>query len=98
MTKIAIISDVHANIEAIKLVLSDIEKRGIDKIVCLGDLVTKYYYPSESVDMIKSNCDIVIKGNCDNHVATNENYKWARNKLGISRIEYLNSLPEKKQC
>lgn len=97
MTKIAIISDVHANSDALKLVLSDIEKRGVDKIVCLGDIVTKYYYPKDSVDMIRENSDIVVKGNCDDHVATNENYRWARGQLGMDRIEYLNNLPVKQQ-
>ena len=52
MTKIAIISDIHANIDALNLVLKDIEKRGVDKIICLGDLVTKYFYPAEVVDAI----------------------------------------------
>lgn len=97
MTKIAIISDLHANIDALNLVLNDIEKRNVDKIICLGDLVTKYFYPAEVVDAVKSNADIVLKGNCDNLVVTNEKYKFARTKLGLDRIEYLNSLPIKEQ-
>ena len=97
MTKIAVISDIHANADALKLVLADIEKRGVNKIVCLGDIVTKYYYPKDTVDMIRENSDIVVKGNCDDHVATNENYRWARGQLGINRIEYLDNLPKKEQ-
>lgn len=97
MTKIAVISDIHANIDALKLVLEDIEKKGVDKIVCLGDIVTKYYYPKEAVDMVRQNSEFVIKGNCDNHVATNENYRWARGKLGMDRIEYLDNLPTSMQ-
>jgi len=97
MARIAIISDVHANIEALNLILKDIEKRNVDKIVCLGDLVTKYFYPKEVVDAIRSNCDIVIKGNCDNLVATDSRYKYARGQLGIDRIEYLDNLPRKEQ-
>lgn len=97
MSKIAIISDVHANIDALNLVLKDIEKRNVDKIICLGDLVTKYFYPAQVVDAIKENCDIVTKGNCDNLVATDERYKFARGKLGLERIEYLDNLPKKEQ-
>ncbi len=97
MTKIAIISDLHANIDALNLVLNDIEKRNVDKIICLGDLVTKYFYPAEVVDAIKSNATLVLKGNCDNLVANNEKYKFAREQLGLNRIEYLNSLPIKEQ-
>lgn len=97
MSKIAIISDVHSNIDALNLVLKDIEKRNVDRIICLGDIVTKYFYPAETVDAIKENCDIVIKGNCDDFVVKNENYKFARNKLGLDRIEFLDSLPTHEQ-
>lgn len=97
MSKIAVISDIHSNKHTLDLVLKDIEKRQVDKIYCLGDLVTKYFYPAEVVDSIKANCDIVIKGNCDDLVATNEKYKFARSKLGLDRIEYLDNLPTKEQ-
>ena len=97
MTKIAIISDLHANIEALNLVLKDIEKRNVDKIICLGDLVTKYFYPAEVVDAVRQNADIVLKGNCDDLVATNEKYIFARERLDFDRIEYLDSLPTREQ-
>ncbi|MBN2710867.1 MAG: metallophosphoesterase, partial [Planctomycetes bacterium] len=35
----AIISDIHANFEAFKAVLAEIEYKGIGKIICLGDIV-----------------------------------------------------------
>lgn len=97
MTKIAVISDIHANIKGLELALKDMEKRGIDKIICLGDLVTKYFYPDKVVDAIKENCDLVIKGNCDNLVSTDARYKYARSKLGTINIEYLLELPIKDQ-
>jgi predicted phosphodiesterase len=37
--KTAFISDIHANIEALQAVLADIEPRGVDRIMCLGDVV-----------------------------------------------------------
>lgn len=37
--KIAIISDVHGNLEALKATLEDIKKRNIEKIYCLGDTI-----------------------------------------------------------
>lgn len=43
MEKIAIISDVHGNITALNAVLSDIKKRHIEKIFCLGGLCYKMY-------------------------------------------------------
>ena len=38
MEKVAVISDIHGNLEALKAVLSDIEARKITKIICLGDV------------------------------------------------------------
>ena len=93
MTKIAIISDIHSNKEALYAVLSDMEKRGVDKIVCLGDIVTKYVYPREVVEALKSSCEIIVRGNCDQNVVENENYRYARNKLGLENIEFLAQLP-----
>lgn len=39
--KIAIISDIHGNLEALKSTLKDIEKRKVDQIICLGDIIAK---------------------------------------------------------
>ena len=43
--KIAIISVVHGNLEALKATISDIEKRNVDKIICLGDTIAKGVHP-----------------------------------------------------
>lgn len=93
MSRIAIISDVHANIHALDLALKQIEEDTVDEIICLGDLVTKYFYPAEVVDLIKDYCSVVLKGNCDEWVSSDERYVFAREKLGLSRIEYLHTLP-----
>lgn len=103
MEKIALISDIHSNIVALKAVLEDIESRRITRIFCLGDIVLKSSSPCETLDLIRSKCEVVIKGNCDNY-AVNPNYnnptenhlyhrKWYNNILGKERIEYLRNLP-----
>ena len=65
--KIAIISDIHGNLEALKSTLQDIEKRNIDKIICLGDIIAKGIHPKECIKLIKEKCDIVIQGNTDEY-------------------------------
>lgn len=65
--KIAIISDIHANLQALQATLKDIEKRKVDKIICLGDIISKGVHQRECIDIIKEKCDIVIRGNCDRH-------------------------------
>lgn len=100
MPRIAIISDIHANNQALSQVLKDIEKRNVDEIICLGDLVAKYYYPAEVVDAIRRNCKMVIQGNCDELYASNiENsiFEFTRNKLGTDRLEYLRHIPKNAQ-
>ncbi|MHA1992922.1 MAG: metallophosphoesterase family protein [Candidatus Hodarchaeales archaeon] len=67
--KIAIISDIHGNLEALKSVFKSIRHQGkLDHIVCLGDIVGYYAKPIECIDIIKNRCDIIIKGNHDSVV------------------------------
>ena len=52
MDKVAIISDVHGNITALKAVINDIEARNISKIFCLGDSVLKSCNSDKVIDLI----------------------------------------------
>ncbi len=63
--KIAIISDIHGNLEALRSTLRDIEKRNVDKIICIGDTIAKGVHPSECIKLVRENCEIVLQGNCD---------------------------------
>lgn len=65
--KIAIISDIHGNLEALKTTLKDMEKRKIDKIICLGDTIAKGVHPKKCLELVKNSCEIVLQGNCDVH-------------------------------
>ena len=47
MNRIAIISDIHGNREALKTTLEDIKKRKCDKIICLGDIIAKGKFSNE---------------------------------------------------
>ena len=96
MDKIAIISDIHGNKTALETVLNDIKARDISKIYCLGDLVLKGPNPDVVIDMVKENCEVVLKGNCDDIVSVDlskvRKY-WRRQKIGEERAEYLKNLP-----
>ena len=61
----AIISDVHANQEALEAVLTEINTLGIDEIWCLGDLVGYGPNPKECVDLIRRHTSLCIMGNHD---------------------------------
>lgn len=61
----AIISDVHANAEALRTVLADIKSRPIDRIICLGDIIGYGPDPVECVDLVRQHCDWSLMGNHD---------------------------------
>ena len=62
---LALISDIHSNAEALSAVLADIESRGIDRIICLGDVVGYGPDPGPCLDTIMDRCSAVIMGNHD---------------------------------
>ena len=96
MKRIAIFSDVHANLTALETVFQDIKNRSINKIICLGDLVYKGACPAEVIDLIKEKCDVILRGNCDEYIGSTEALEkkyWTRLKIGEERAKYLRNLP-----
>lgn len=61
--KIAIVSDIHSNLEALKRVMENIEKRKIDNIYCLGDTIGYGPKPLECLKIAKKYFSQIIKGN-----------------------------------
>ncbi|HVT87350.1 MAG TPA: metallophosphoesterase family protein [Tepidisphaeraceae bacterium] len=53
---LAIVSDIHGNLEAFTVVLEEIQRRGITEIVCLGDVVGYGPNPMECLDLVIKNC------------------------------------------
>jgi predicted phosphodiesterase len=95
MDRIAIISDIHGNIPALKEVLADIKTRNIKRIFCLGDLAGKGPSSAEAVDLVRENCELVVKGNWDFFMAEqkSEMLLWHQNKLGKERLKFMRELP-----
>ena len=61
----AVISDIHGNVEALTAVLADIEARGIERVVCLGDIVGYGPDPLACVDLVRERCVWALMGNHD---------------------------------
>ena len=85
--KIAIISDIHANIEAFEVVLSEIEKENVDRIICLGDIVGYGPNPNEVVDLIIEKNITSIKGNHDEGMV-NQSVTFQFNEFGRKALEW----------
>ncbi len=61
----AVISDIHGNAVALRAVLADIAERGIDRIICLGDIIGYGPDPLECVDLVREKCAWSLMGNHD---------------------------------
>ncbi len=97
--KIALFSDIHSNLPALEAVLSDIEqKKRIDAIYCLGDLVGYAPWPNEVIETIQSRQIPTIMGNYDYGVGQNSSdcgcaYKTEEDKKrGEQSIKFTNQL------
>ena len=100
--RIAILSDIHANIEAFQAVLTDFEHRA-DRILNLGDLVGYNASPNECVNLARDIGLHTVQGNHDQaisdpHLAESFNMfaklaiLWTRKTLTQENLSFLNSL------
>ena len=64
----AVISDIHSNLEALQAIFDDLAQRGVEEVVCLGDIVGYGPNPRECIDLIRTRCRIAIMGNHDHAV------------------------------
>ena len=70
--RIALISDIHANLEALRAALAIAEERGADHLVSLGDVVGYGPSASECVDIVRSDFTLSVLGNHDEAVVTGD--------------------------
>ena len=64
----AILSDIHANLEALTAVLADIDRHGVERVVCLGDIVVYGPDPVACIDLVRERFEGVIMGYFDQAV------------------------------
>jgi predicted phosphodiesterase len=107
--KYAILSDIHANLEAFETVLAKCREEKVDKYICLGDIVGYNANPSECMDLIQG-LELVacVKGNHDEYAASDDQEMvgfnlhakeavfWTRSNLSDAQREWLAKLPMKK--
>lgn len=74
--KIAIISDIHGNLEALAAVLADIESRGIAQIICIGDLVGYGPNPEEVVGVVRRRGIETTLGNHEMGISHRAERRW----------------------
>lgn len=68
--KIAVLSDIHANYQALEAVLEDIKSQGCEKILCLGDLAMAGPQPRLVIEFVQKQDNwTIIQGNTDKMIA-----------------------------
>ncbi len=104
--KYLVLSDIHANLEALRTVLSFVRRKRWDKAVVLGDIVGYAAEPNQVVDAVrKLRPQTVVRGNHDKVCAGLEDGElfnrialeaalWTRNKLTRQNARWLRELPQ----
>lgn len=100
---VAVISDIHANLPALKTVLGEIDEAGIEEVWCLGDAVGYGANPVECLNILAERCGLFLVGNHDLAALGNIDIStfspgaaraalWTRETLGEPELELLRGL------
>lgn len=104
--RIGLISDVHANVIALEAALEQLNLRGAEKVLCLGDLVGYGPSPNEAIDLLRREGVVCTLGAADERLAygfarrraprrgvADEILEWTREVLEPRHLQFLQSLP-----
>lgn len=102
--RMAIISDIHSNIEALTVAFEWIDDNDIDQVVCLGDVVGYGADPNPCCELIRERVDVTLLGNHDAatigvmdigyyYDAARDAIFWTRNNLSDENFRWLYALP-----
>jgi putative phosphoesterase len=95
--KIALFSDIHANLPALEAVLANIDRRCPDAVYCLGDLVGYNIWPNEVINTIRRRGIPTIAGNYDYGIGRGSDdcgcayREEAEKEMGKVSISYTNA-------
>lgn len=92
---IALVGDLHGNLPATQALSEDIDRRKIDTVWCLGDLVGKGPSSAETFDWALARCQLILRGNWDEGVGKKEFRpdEYYYRQLGEKRMRALKSFP-----
>jgi predicted phosphodiesterase len=103
--KIALLSDIHANLPALEAVLEHLSP--VDEIICVGDVVGYNPWPAECVDRVRDIASITVQGNHDRTIETPSRYahnemaraglEHAQEELADEQIEWLMTRPQRTE-
>jgi predicted phosphodiesterase len=108
--RLAVLSDVHANLPALRAVLADADVQGAEELVVAGDAIGFGPEPGAAVDLLRERGARMIRGNHEkDYVAVYDSpsrpdwwtasprlvsFRWGMERLGAERRAYLAALPD----
>ncbi|MGQ0548405.1 MAG: metallophosphoesterase family protein [Armatimonadota bacterium] len=104
--RVAVLSDIHANLEALEVVLSHLEGQAHDCVVCLGDFVGYGPDPNACIELVRPRLRAAVVGNHDAAaigVRSSEDFNlyaaeaiiWTQRTLSEGSRAYLAGLPQR---
>jgi len=99
LDRLAIFSDIHGNVTALRAALEEIQARDISRIVNLGDVIGKGPRGSEAIKLVRETCEVSVRGNWDTFIASEasatagEVAPWTRAELTAEDRAWLGSRP-----
>jgi diadenosine tetraphosphatase ApaH/serine/threonine PP2A family protein phosphatase len=102
--RLAILSDIHANLEALVAVEAALARAPVDRVICLGDVVGYGASPNQCCERIRDIASITLLGNHDAAVSGRMDYTyyyeaarqaldWTARQLDPDHLVWLRSLP-----
>jgi len=88
----AVISDIHANLEALTAVLVRCGKEQVEKIYCLGDIIGYGPNPRECLLLVQRNCQRIVRGNHDHMVSEIEEHAQFIQSEALISLRYARKL------
>lgn len=103
VVRVAVITDIHANLPAMEAVLAAIDEAQIEEVWCLGDVVGYGADPDACTDLVRERCTITLAGNHDLAVlgaldisafseSAAEAVVWTRDNIAETSLEFLREL------
>jgi predicted phosphodiesterase len=102
--RVAILSDIHSNLQALTKAFALIDRSGIDEVYCLGDIVGYGANPNECIALVRERCKFCVLGNHDLAALDTSGAQyftkpgrsaaeWTHEVLTAENAEFLRSLP-----
>ena len=95
--RIGLISDIHANLPALERALTILEAAGVERVVCMGDVVEKGPQPDAVVERLDTLCIPTVQGNHDRNAVRHAELEPRRAGMSRDTLAWLARLPRTRE-